>query len=45
VLLGSDAFVAKMRPLLGCKGALKEIPCAQRLAHRPELKSLFSARV
>ena len=26
VLLGSDAFVAKMRPLLEGKGALKESP-------------------
>src|SRR5450756_1183558 len=45
VLLGSDAFVAKMRPLLEDKGALKNIPHAQRWAHRPGLKSLFSARV
>src|ERR1035437_657553 len=45
VLFGSDAFVDKMRPLLEDKGALKEIPRAQRWAHRPGLKSLFSARV
>ena len=45
VLLGSDAFVAKMRPLLEDKGALKKIPRARRWAHRPGLKSLFSARV
>jgi putative transposase len=34
-----------MRPLLEGKAALKEIPHAQRRAHRPGLKSLFSARV
>jgi hypothetical protein len=45
VLLGSKAFVAKMQPLLEGKAALKEIPHAQRRAHRPGLKSLFSARV
>jgi hypothetical protein len=38
-------FVAEMRPLLKDKGALKEIPRARRWAHRPGLKSLFSARV
>ena len=45
VLLGSEAFVDKMRPLLEGKGELKEIPHAQRWAHRPGLKNLFSARV
>jgi putative transposase len=45
MLLGSEAFVDKMRPLLEGKGELKEIPRAQRWAHRPGLKSLFSARV
>jgi REP-associated tyrosine transposase len=45
VLLGSDAFVAKMRPLLEDKGALKRIPLARRQARPPGLKSLFSARV
>ena len=34
-----------MRPLLEGNGALKEIPHAQRWAHRPGLKILFSARV
>ena len=43
VLLGSDAFVAKMRPLLEGKGKLKEILRAR--AGRIGLKSLFSARV
>jgi putative transposase len=45
VLLGSEAFAAKMRLLLEGKGELTEIPRAQRWAHRPRLKSLFSARV
>lgn len=45
VLLGSEAFVDKMRPLLEGKAELKEIPRAQRWAHRPGLKSLFSACV
>jgi len=45
VLLGSEAFVDKMRPRLAGKVELKEIPRAQRWAHRPGLKSLFSARV
>jgi hypothetical protein len=45
VLLGSGAFVAKMRPLLEGKGALTKISRAQRLAHQPGLKSLLSARV
>ena len=45
VLLGSEAFVDKMRPLLEGKRELKEIPRAQRWAHRPGLKSLFPARV
>ena len=45
VLLGSEAFVAKMRPLLEDKRAVKEIPRARHQAHRPGLKSLFSARM
>lgn len=45
VLLGSDAFVAKMRPLLQDMRALKKISRAQRSAHRPALKNLFSARM
>ena len=44
-MLGSEAFVAKLRPLLEGKGALTEIPRAQRWAHRPGLKITFSARV
>jgi putative transposase len=45
VLLGSAAYVDKMRPRLEGKAALKEIPRTQRLAHRPGLKSLFATRV
>ncbi len=45
VLLGSEAFLDKTRPLLEEKAALKEIPRAQRLAHRPALKTLFTAKV
>lgn len=42
VLLGSEAFVEKMRPLLEQKDELKEIPRAQRLLHRPSLMVLFT---
>lgn len=45
VLLGSESFVGKMRALLRTKETLREIPRAQRLAHRPELASLFPTRV
>lgn len=45
VLLGSEAFVDRMRPALAGKRNLKEIPRAQRLAHRPGLKQLFPACV
>jgi REP-associated tyrosine transposase len=45
VLLGSERYIEKMRPILEGKGELKEIPRAQRLAHRPALKELFPARV
>lgn len=41
-LLGSDAFVEKMRPLLKQKNEFKEIPRAQRLLSRPSLIILFS---
>jgi len=44
VLLDSEAFVDKMRPLPEGKGELKEIPRAQRWVHRPGLKSLFPER-
>lgn len=45
MLLGSEAFVAKMRPRLEAKREFKEIPRAQRWAHRPGLRRLFPARV
>jgi len=45
VLLGSEQFVEKMRPILEGKAEFKDIPRAQRLAHRPDLKRLFPARV
>ena len=44
-LLGSEAFVEKMRPLLECASDLKEIPRTQRLLHRPSLESLFTNTV
>jgi len=40
-LLGSEAFVEKMRSLLTGMENLKEIPRAQRLLHRPVLGDLF----
>jgi putative transposase len=43
VLLGSEAFVERVRPLVESKSNLKEIPRAQRLAHRPSLWELFPA--
>jgi REP element-mobilizing transposase RayT len=45
VLLGSDTFAERMRPLLLEKEELKEIPRGQRLAHRPGLARLFRAAV
>lgn len=44
-LLGSDVFVEKMRPLLEQREELKEIPRAQRLLHRTELKRIFTKAV
>ena len=44
-LLGSEAFVEKLRPLLEQKDVLKEIPRAQRLLHRVELKRMFTKAV
>lgn len=40
-LLGHEAFVENLLPLIENKGDLKEFPKAQRLLHRPELKALF----
>ena len=44
VLLGSDRFVAHMRPMLRGKRKLKEIPRRQRFAARPPLHQLFDVR-
>jgi len=44
-LLGSEVFVEKMRPLLEQKDELREIPRAQRLLHRTELKRMFTKAV
>ena len=41
VLLGSEHFVESLLPLLEKKSDLKEVPKAQRLANRPELKAIF----
>ncbi|MDP1703489.1 MAG: transposase [Sulfurimicrobium sp.] len=41
-LLGSEAFVEKMRPFLEGLSDLKEIPRTQRLLHRPSLESMFA---
>ncbi len=40
-MLGSEAFVEKMRPLLEGVRELKEIPRTQRLLHRPSLARMF----
>ena len=42
VLLGAETFAETLRPMLEGKGHLKEIPLAQRMLHRPGLKSLFT---
>ncbi len=44
-LLGSEAFVEKMRPLLEDARDLKEIPRTQRLLHRPSLGRMFTKAV
>ena len=44
-LLGSEAFVEKMRPLLEGVRELKEIPRTQRLLHRPSLARMFTKAV
>ncbi len=41
-LLGPEAFVEKVRPLLEGKGALNEVPRPQRLLHRPDLTAFFT---
>jgi hypothetical protein len=42
ILLGSDEFVDKLKPLLSDYEALKEVPRRERLATRPSLEELFS---
>ena len=44
-MLGSEAFVEKMRPLLKDSHELKEISRAQRLLHRPGLEQLLTKSV
>lgn len=41
-LLGGEAFIKRMSPLLREQAAVREVPKRQRLAHRPSLKQLFS---
>lgn len=45
VLLGTEAFVQHLLPLIDKKGDLNEIPKAQRLMHRPELKDIFTTKI
>lgn len=45
VVLGSEAFVERMRPALERQAELSEVPRAQRLLHRPSLDQLFTKRV
>jgi REP element-mobilizing transposase RayT len=45
VLLGSEAFVERMRPVLEAGAGLAEVPRTQRLLHRPSLERLLSERV
>ena len=45
VLLGSERFVEKMRPMLEGQSNLFGVPRVQRLLHRPSLKRLFSSAV
>jgi putative transposase len=42
ILLGSDEFVDKLKPLLSDHVLLREIPRRERLATRPSLEELFS---
>lgn len=41
VFLGTPRFLKKTEPLLKTKRALKEIPKAQRLVHRPQLETVL----
>lgn len=42
VLLGSEAFVKKLRPRLADTEALAEVPKRQRRLHRPDLKQILA---
>jgi len=42
VLLGTERFVEKLKPLLMEQVSTKEIPRKERLAARPSLEELFS---
>ncbi len=42
IVLGSDAFTQKIRPLLAKRAGLKEIPRVQRFANRPELETALA---
>jgi len=42
ILLGSDGFVDKLKPLLSDYQMLKEVPRRERLAARPSLEELFA---
>ena len=39
----TERFVESLLPLIEKKGDMKELPKAQRLAHRPELEAIFPA--
>lgn len=43
VLLGSETFAEKLRPLLAGEAEVQEVPRLQRLAHRPSLEGLIGA--
>ena len=45
VLLGTEAFVENLLPLLDKRDNLNEVPKAQRLVHRPELKDIFTMEI
>ena len=45
VLLGSAQFVEQMQPMLAGIRDITEVPRGQRLAHRPDLATLFPAHV
>lgn len=44
IFLGEESFTERLRPYLGKKEIIKEIPKLQRLAGRPSLKNLFGEK-